>query len=224
MLCGYKPAVARLHDEYEASLSYSEFVNKDESILLFLAEGPKDIASATGAAVDKIAKKHGARTIGKKPLEVWLVHRNDLCEKLDDSAHLRSGVIWDTCEIAANWSEVGDIYCSVKERMLKEIDGLTEFSGHSSHSYMQGTNIYFIYSFKASDDFDENREQYYKILGIIVEETLKFGGTIAHHHGIGKYRTRWIDKEHGSAYCVLETLKKAFDPNGIMNKGTLFQG
>ena len=45
---------------------------------------------------------------------------------------------------------------------------------------------------------------------------------MVHHHGIGKYRTAWTHQEHGSAYPLLAALKKAFDPNGIMNPGTIF--
>jgi alkyldihydroxyacetonephosphate synthase len=45
---------------------------------------------------------------------------------------------------------------------------------------------------------------------------------MVHHHGIGKYRTQWTHQEHGSAYPLLTGLKRAFDPNGIMNPGTIF--
>jgi len=31
-----------------------------------------------------------------------------------------------------------------------------------------------------------------------------------------------VKDEDGSSYYILETLKKAFDPNGIMKKGTIF--
>lgn len=58
---------------------------------------------------------------------------------------------------------------------------------------------------------------------MIVEETLKAGGSMCHHHGIGKYRTEWTKEEHGSAYYILEKLKKTFDPNDIMNKGSIFR-
>ena len=45
---------------------------------------------------------------------------------------------------------------------------------------------------------------------------------MVHHHGIGKYRTPWVRQEHGSAYYLLSTLKHAFDPEGVMNAGTIF--
>jgi FAD/FMN-containing dehydrogenase len=221
MVNGYKPAVARLHDYGEASVSYSEFVKEGESLLLFIVEGPKEIAAATGAAIDKYAFEKGARAVGRKPLEIWLVHRNDLCDQMDDNDKLRNGIVGETCEVAANWTEIRKIYENVIARVQEETDGLVYITGHSSHSYMQGTNIYFMYGYKAEKDFDGNREKYFKLLSIILEETLKLGGTIAHHHGIGKYRSSWTKDEHGSAYRLLQILKNAFDPNAIMNKGTL---
>jgi alkyldihydroxyacetonephosphate synthase len=36
---------------------------------------------------------------------------------------------------------------------------------------------------------------------------------------MGKARTPWIREEYGSSFYILERLKLAFDPNGIMNKG-----
>jgi alkyldihydroxyacetonephosphate synthase len=48
------------------------------------------------------------------------------------------------------------------------------------------------------------------------------GGSMCHHHGIGKFRNEWAEQEHGSAFYMLEKLKEAFDPNGIMNFGTIF--
>jgi len=60
-----------------------------------------------------------------------------------------------------------------------------------------------------------------KIVTIIMEETLKYGGSIAHHHGSGKYRTKWMPQEHGSSYELMYRLKDAMDPNGILNKGDL---
>lgn len=45
---------------------------------------------------------------------------------------------------------------------------------------------------------------------------------MVHHHGVGKYRTPWIQAEHGSAYHVLAGLKLAFDPENVMNPGALY--
>ena len=50
---------------------------------------------------------------------------------------------------------------------------------------------------------------------------MKYGGSIVHHHGLGKARAHYVTQEYGSSYYMLKTLKQAFDPNGIMNMGTL---
>ena len=51
------------------------------------------------------------------------------------------------------------------------------------------------------------------------DEVLKAGGSLSHHHGIGKARAKWAAEEYGSSFPILTTLKRAFDPNGIMNPG-----
>jgi FAD/FMN-containing dehydrogenase len=45
---------------------------------------------------------------------------------------------------------------------------------------------------------------------------------MCHHHGIGKYRAPWTAEEHGTAYRLMQGLKNEFDPNGIMNLGTIY--
>ena len=52
-------------------------------------------------------------------------------------------------------------------------------------------------------------------------ETLRFGGSIVHHHGIGKARAHWVREEYGTSFPMLQTLKTAFDPHGILNPGKL---
>lgn len=93
---------------------------------------------------------------------------------------------------------------------------------HSSHSYQTGTNLYFVYDYAIQVPPREEIVEYHVPLNaIIVEESLRLGGSMVHHHGIGKYRTPWTQQEHGSAFGMLTTLKAAFDPRGVMNAGTL---
>ena len=60
---------------------------------------------------------------------------------------------------------------------------------------------------------------YLPIITIICEETLRHGGSIVHHHGIGKARAPWVRDEYGSSYHILETLKHAFDPRRDHEQG-----
>ena len=54
-----------------------------------------------------------------------------------------------------------------------------------------------------------------------MEATLAAGGTISHHHGIGRVRREWLARELGSAYPLLASIRRALDPLGIMNPGAL---
>jgi FAD/FMN-containing dehydrogenase len=138
-------------------------------------------------------------------------------------AHARLGY---TTEVSVDWSRAADLFAAVMGRIRGEFPragDLTMLGAHSSHSYQTGTNLYFVYDYEIRCSPREEIEVYHKPLNaIIVEEALRAGGSMVHHHGIGKYRTPWVADEHGSAYWLLTTLKQAFDPQGVMNAGTIF--
>ncbi|MCL2023567.1 MAG: FAD-binding oxidoreductase [Oscillospiraceae bacterium] len=220
MVQGYRPAVARLHDEVENERDLDCIAPEGWCVLRFLADGPKAIADATGEGIEKILKSYNTVDLGTKPMEHWIIHRNDVCDTMDVDLYYKMKLVADTCEISAPWSVIGDIHAAVLERMPKEVPTLFSIGGHSSHSYINGTNIYF--TFGAGVKKAEDAEPIYmKIISTIMEETLKRGGSIAHHHGSGKYRTAWMPEEHGSSYALMYKLKNALDPKGILNKGVL---
>src|SRR6478752_5186477 len=131
-----------------------------------------------------------------------------------------------TTEVSVSWSRTSELFDAVMSRIRSEFPragDLTMLGAHSSHSYQTGTNLYFVYDYTIRCSPREELELYHKPLNaIIVEEALRAGGSMVHHHGIGKYRTPWVRQEHGSAYYLLSILKHAFDPEGVMNAGTIF--
>jgi FAD/FMN-containing dehydrogenase len=217
----YRPAVTRLYDSEEVQRMFGNAVPEGHGLLLFLAEGPASITAAIGQGITEIAGRYEIIDLGTRPVESWLKTRNDVCYHLDEPVYYRHGVVADTCEISAPWSAIGKIYEAVRERLPKEMPNLVSIGGHSSHSYVQGTNIYFTFGYLVKEGAESARGDYMKLVSIIMEETLKREGSIAHHHGSGKYRTRWMPEEHGSSYPLLRKLKEALDPNRILNKGVL---
>ena len=127
-----------------------------------------------------------------------------------------------TTEVSADWSTICDIYENALKRLKVDVPDITVAGGHSSHSYINGTNMYFIYYYNVNCPPEQEVDKYRtEINRVICEETLKLGGSVVHHHGMGKARTPWIREEYDSSYYILERLKRAFDPNDIMNKGCI---
>lgn len=231
MVNGYKPSVARLYSEGDAKQHFSHFY-KDKCVLIFMAEGPAGIVKATNEGIVEAVEKFKSGIVEKVDasyIENWFDNLNWKQSRIDEEIQdmiRHNSHDGFTTEISADWENVIKIYNNVMERIKGEFDrveDLTMLGGHSSHSYLNGTNMYFVYNYTINcDPKDEMLIYHHPIHEIIIEETLKMGGSMCHHHGIGKYRSEWTTEEHGSAYYMLEKLKSAFDPNGIMNHGTIF--
>ncbi|WP_022868692.1 FAD-binding oxidoreductase [Schaalia vaccimaxillae] len=226
MVEGLRPSVARLYDPEDGHYYFSHFAN-NRCVLVFMTEGEKQISKYTAEAIDTIVRANsGAAQVESKLIEDWFNNLNWDVSKVEDERQqiLETDNIGFTTEVSGSWSVIHDIYVACMERVRKEIPDITMLGGHSSHSYINGTNIYFMYYYDLVDiEPEEEIEKYHDPINkIIVEETLKLGGSMVHHHGIGKHRTAWVEQEHGSAYVYLTKLKEAFDPNGIMNAGTVY--
>jgi alkyldihydroxyacetonephosphate synthase len=226
MVAGYRPSVARLYDFEDGQLHFSHFAGPDDCVLLFMAEGNAGITKATAEGITELVARHGECTpVNGAFIEEWfndLVWGPDKVTREDERIRTTRNVN-RTTEISADWSTINDIYEAVLPRIRAEMKGITLLGGHSSHSYINGTNMYFNYFYDLIDcePEEENDKYYLPIINIICEETLRFGGSIVHHHGIGKARAPWVREEYGSSFVMLEKLKHAFDPNGIMNMGTI---
>jgi alkyldihydroxyacetonephosphate synthase len=54
----------------------------------------------------------------------------------------------------------------------------------------------------------------------IIDRILKHGGSLSHHHGVGRLLAPWIESHLGrEQMAVLRALKRHFDPHNIMNPG-----
>ena len=224
MVDGYKPSVARLYDLQDAEMNFDWA--DGENVLLFMAEGPAAITKATAEGIDAIVKGFdGVTPVDPELIRKWFDHLNWGPEQIaQEKEEIKAtGNIGITTEISGCWDCIYDIYKSVIERISNEVPDLTMIGGHSSHSYINGTNVYFVYYYNVVDCKPEDEiNKYHNLINrIICEEAIRFGGSIAHHHGLGKARAHMVWDEYGSSFYMLETLKKAFDPKGIMNAGTL---
>jgi alkyldihydroxyacetonephosphate synthase len=158
----------------------------------------------------------GGVEIGERPAAHWMKGRNEVPSW---DFFIEREMLADTIEVAVTWDRIDALYEQVRAA-LAESPGVILASGHSSHGYQQGTNIYFTFVMKPAD-FARAEEDYLTAWGNAMRATLKVGGTISHHHGIGRLRAPWLAEELGSGYPLLRDLKRALDPKGIMNPGAL---
>lgn len=225
MVAGYKPSVARVYSKSDAATQFPKFAD-GKCVLLFMTEGAPEISRANFEGIQKITNKHDELSpIDSKLIEGWFDQLNWGPKQVEDEKEdiLKTNDVGFTTEIAADWENIGRIFDAVVDRVPKEIPDMIWIGGHSSHSYINGTNIYFVYYYHVEGISPEEEITKYHnpINKIIVEESLKHGGTMVHHHGVGKARAPWIKEEYGSSFYILKTLKEAFDPNNIMNAGSI---
>jgi alkyldihydroxyacetonephosphate synthase len=224
---GYRPSVCRVYSPEDARQHFSAFY-KGKNVVVLVAEGPEGIADATAKAIEELFVGRPHERIDSDLIRQWFENLNWGQDKIDaeKAAMLKDAHLGFTTEVSVDWSRVSDLFDAVMGRIRREFPragDLTLLGAHSSHSYQTGTNLYFVYDYMINCAPREEIELYHKPLNaIIVEEALRLGGSMVHHHGIGKYRTAWVQEEHGSAYYLLSTLKQAFDPKGVMNAGTIF--
>jgi alkyldihydroxyacetonephosphate synthase len=216
MRAGWRPPVVRLYDGIETARLFSAVSTGDNCALLLLSEGPPALTTVESAACAAICSAHGGQALGAEPVKHWLVERNQVP---GFEPFLERGLVLDTIEVATTWDHIHDLYREVIAA-LQQVEGIIVASGHSSHSYAQGTNIYFTFVARPNDP-ERAEATYLACWEQAMEATLRCHGTISHHHGIGRLRLPWMEREMGTGLAVLRSIKHALDPNGIMNPGVL---
>ncbi|MEO2169323.1 MAG: FAD-binding oxidoreductase, partial [bacterium] len=208
---GWRPAVLRLYDGIEANRNFGEWVPEPAPMLLMMTEGSAAMEPALElemAAMRAACEKRQGVDLGDAALQHWLGHRNSV-PSWDEL--LASGLVVDTIEIAATWDRIGPVYEKVTAA-IADVPGILVASGHTSHAYPTGVNIYF--TFVGQSEENEEQERIYSAAwNATMEATMECGGTIAHHHGIGRVRRDHLPRELGEGSMVaLRCVKNALDP------------
>jgi alkyldihydroxyacetonephosphate synthase len=171
-------------------------------------EGDKDYTRLVARKIRKIALKHGAIPLTGYAARKWEKTRflepymgQDLCDY---------GIMLDSLEASVTWDNLHRLHEGVRA-FIKSHPSVMCMT-HASHFYPQGTNLYFF--FIGHMEVDE----YVTLRSGIVEQMMKYGGSITHHHGVGRLLAPWMEQHLGKEQMdVLRALKRHFDPHGIMN-------
>ncbi len=208
---GATPAVLRLYDVAESQRGQGG--DGEYCVLLVLDQGDAGLVAATMAVV---AQECAAATpLPVDLVEKWMHHRNDTSAL---QALTRKGFVVDTLEIAAPWSALPSIFTDVRTAMMA-VPHARAATCHLSHSYLDGACLYF--TFAATPPADEVESTYVALWDAGQRAVLAGGGNLSHHHGVGLNRARFVPEALGSAMPVLQAMKAALDPGGILNPGKL---
>jgi alkyldihydroxyacetonephosphate synthase len=220
-LAGLYPSNLRVIDNDEAG-AYG--VNAYEESLLVLAfESADHPVDAWMARAIELLQDHGGR------------------RHLDEGAALRwrtafirmpyareltvpMGVINDTFESAITWDRFEAFHADVREATaaaLKEATGNPgTVSSRFTHVYPDGPAVY--YTLNVRGDPARLIEQWRHIKMRASDALIAAGGTITHHHAVGRDHMPWYREQRPALFGkALVAAKSVLDPAGIMNPGVI---
>jgi alkyldihydroxyacetonephosphate synthase len=197
------------------------YLSPHASVMILGNEGTHDSVKAERQAAVSACKRNGAFRIGSGVGKTWLNERFELPYLRD--VLLDHSIMVDTLETATIWANLERLHRAIKESIENAIAGMGVKGlafAHVSHSYRDGASLYF--TFVAPQVKGKEVEQWMRVKRAATDCIMQNGGTLSHHHGIGKDHTPWIRQELGSnGLALLKAMKEQLDPKGIMNPGKL---
>jgi alkyldihydroxyacetonephosphate synthase len=169
----------------------------------------------------ELVRRHGGLPVGRSPGEAWRAQRFAAPYLRDEL--LTHGVMVETLETATRWSNLLALHRAVSRAIADTLDaqgtpGLVMC--HVSHLYETGASLYF--TFLARQREGRELEQWQAVKRAAGDAIVGNGGTITHHHAIGRDHVPWMEREVGvGGLAALRALKDQLDPAGIMNPGKL---
>jgi alkyldihydroxyacetonephosphate synthase len=178
-------------------------------------EGTADDVSRRRRRTISLLRKAGGVSLGQRPGNAWMLGRYSGPYLRDDL--LDRGVLVETLETAHTWSGLEGLYGAVRQALQAHAPLV---GCHVSHLYETGASLYFTFLMPARAG--EELEQWRAAKTAASEAIVGAGGTITHHHAIGRDHVPWLPREDGElGVDVLLAAKERLDPAGIMNPGKL---
>ncbi len=227
------PDVARLSDERETELSFAlageggTTARIGRSYLrarryaggcLAIAgwEGEEDDVTRRRARSALLLRGHGALALGSAPGSAWSKGRYHGPYLRD--ALLDHGVMVETLETATQWSNLQALYRAVRDALHASLGARGTpplVMCHVSHLYPSGASLYF--TFLARQEEGSELEQWKAAKAAASQAIVSHGGTITHHHAVGRDHREYMAAEVGEGGVeLLRAMKDRLDHAGIM--------
>ena len=221
---GLLPANCRLIDPREAAVT---FAGDGTCALLTLAfeSGDVPVDDRMERALD-VCESHGGRSeerdaASRGSMGAWR-------DAFLRAPYLRDtlvamGVLSETFETAVTWDKLDAFVERVRgaaQAALEETCGAGHVTCRLTHAYPDGAAPYFtvVGPARRGDEI----AQWRVVKAAASDAILAAGGTITHHHAVGRDHRPWYDRQRPEPFAVaLRAAKAAVDPEGILNPGVL---
>ncbi len=222
---GINPPLMRILDEREqmvsAVLSSSPLKPGALFLIGFEAEDENEqIIRSEFEFVKKICVKCGGVEEEKRTFEDW--KKEYFAQPYLRDVLMDYSIVVDTLETATSWSNLMNLYSNVKSAMenaifSKSVGGV---GCRITHIYESGASLYFTYFAKSKKG--EEEDFWWSIKSSASDAIVSHGGTISHHHGVGRDHKKWAKSELKDVIPLLYKVKMSLDPKNIMNPGVIF--
>jgi len=195
----------------------------DQMCLSFIGyEGSPLHVANQKAAVAAVVKRNGGIGVGTGPGTLY-------DQKKFDTPYIRDflldrGALADVSETATSWSRLLPLYRAVvadAEKAFAAVGVQGWIMCHLSHSYHSGACLYFTFAFAPAPG-TEPVPQYDTVKSAVQQAFLDNGGTLSHHHAVGREHARWLAEDISPAGSeVLAALFAGVDPGRNLNPGAI---
>ncbi len=232
---GLSPANCRLLDPLEAMLAGGD---GEESIVVLAFESADhpvedllrkalEIARSHGGLCpeDSVRIQHPGEGEGERTSAGGAWRTAFLRAPYGRDALVRAGFVTETFETAVTWNRFWELHESVTQSVREAIDdacGAGWVACRFTHVYPDGPAPYYTVVAAGHEQPVSRLSQWDEIKAAASQAILESGGTITHHHAVGRDHKRWYEMQTPSLYReALRAVKAALDPAGVLNPGAL---
>jgi alkyldihydroxyacetonephosphate synthase len=215
------PTTVRMNDQTETAIIGLTGGPKTTGCLAVTSyEGTAAGTKARQEAAAAVLRGHGGRPLGPEPVAAW--RRGRFAAPRTRDALLEAGVLAETLETATSWSNLTALHAAVGAALTGSLTAAGTppvVACHVSHVYPSGASLYYtVVAAQAADP----AAQWAAAKAAASDAITSHGGTITHHHAVGRDHLPWMRAEIGELGIeVLRSVKATLDPAGVLNPGKL---
>jgi len=192
-------------------------------VMTLLFEGKKLEVVSHKNRIAKIAQSFGGVTAGERNGERGYMLTFVIAYIRDLALEYR--VVAESFETSVSWDQALSLCDNVKKTVTNECNKLNIkyylISCRITQTYDSGCCVYFYFGFNWTG-LDDPVSTYHHIETIARDTIMASGGSISHHHGVGKLRAHWYEKHISKTVLSLYAVsKKTLDPNNVFANGNL---